>query len=71
MELLASNGLLFISIDDNELPNLRRLCDELFGDGSFMLTFVGDADKLPTAEMRTRPHLTTSTSFAIRSLRVP
>src|SRR5579864_488962 len=38
--LLASDGLFFISIDDNELPNLRRLCDELFGDRSFMLTFV-------------------------------
>ena len=38
--MLANDGLLLISIDDNELPNLRRLCDELFGDGSFMITFV-------------------------------
>lgn len=38
--LLAADGILCISIDDNELANLRRVGDELFGSGSFMITFV-------------------------------
>lgn len=29
--LLTDDGLIFISIDDNELENLKRLCDEIFG----------------------------------------
>jgi len=29
--LLANDGVVFISIDDVELPNLRKLCDEIFG----------------------------------------
>lgn len=30
-DLLADNGAIFISIDDNELENLRKICDEIFG----------------------------------------
>lgn len=30
--LLADNGAIFISIDDNEVNNLTKICDELFGD---------------------------------------
>ena len=29
--LLADNGLIFISIDENELSNLKEVCDEIFG----------------------------------------
>ena len=32
--LLADNGLIFISIDSHEVHNLRKLCDEVFGEGS-------------------------------------
>jgi adenine-specific DNA-methyltransferase len=31
--LLADDGVIFISIDDNEAANLRRLCDEIYGEG--------------------------------------
>lgn len=34
--LLADNGLLFISIDDNELTNMRLICDEIFGQHCFV-----------------------------------
>lgn len=34
--LLKDDGAIFISIDDNECANLRRLCDEVFGDGNFV-----------------------------------
>ena len=33
--LLADDGILFVSIDDNESPQLRRLCDEVFGSSNF------------------------------------
>ncbi len=33
--LLAEDGAIFISIDDNEQANLRLICDEIFGEGNF------------------------------------
>ncbi len=38
-KLLAEDGAIFISIDDNELANLRLMCDELFGSGNFIEYF--------------------------------
>lgn len=38
--LLADDGLLFISIDDNEYANLKEICDELFGKECFLACFV-------------------------------
>lgn len=35
-ELLREDGVIFISIDDNEQANLKRLCDEVFGEGNFV-----------------------------------
>jgi adenine-specific DNA-methyltransferase len=34
--LLADDGVIFISIDDNELHNLRKICDEVFGEDNFV-----------------------------------
>jgi hypothetical protein len=34
--LLTDDGVIFISIDDNEVHNLRKLCDEVFGEGNFI-----------------------------------
>ncbi|MDH1557219.1 site-specific DNA-methyltransferase [Stutzerimonas stutzeri] len=34
--LLHENGLMFLSIDDNEVSNLIKICDEVFGDGNFV-----------------------------------
>lgn len=34
--LLTEDGVIFISIDDNEVTNLRRICDEIFGFTSFV-----------------------------------
>lgn len=36
--LLADDGVIFISIDDNEQTNLKKLCDELFGEDNFIGT---------------------------------
>ena len=35
-DLLADDGAIFISIDDNEINNLRKMCDEVFGEGNFV-----------------------------------
>ena len=34
--LLTDDGVIFISIDDNEVDNLRKICDELFGNTNFI-----------------------------------
>lgn len=39
-DLLAEDGVIFISIDDNELDNLRKLCDELFGADNHIETVI-------------------------------
>ncbi|MBU1659196.1 site-specific DNA-methyltransferase [bacterium] len=35
-DLLKEDGVIFISIDDNEVHNLRKICDEVFGEGNFV-----------------------------------
>ena len=35
-ELLSNDGVIFISIDDNEQANLRLICDEVFGEENFV-----------------------------------
>lgn len=34
--LLTDDGVIFISIDDNEVANLRKICDEIFGEENFV-----------------------------------
>ena len=37
--LLTDDGVIFISIDDNEQANLKKLCDEVFGEDNFVAVF--------------------------------
>lgn len=39
-ELLHDEGAIFISIDDNEMANLRKICDEIFDEANFIAEFV-------------------------------
>ncbi len=39
-DLLKQDGVIFISIDDNEAAQLKLLCDEIFGEGNFVSYFV-------------------------------
>ena len=39
-DLLKDDGVIFISIDDNEVHNLRKICDEIFGDENFVANFL-------------------------------
>ena len=38
--LLRDDGVIFISIDDNEVTNLRKVCDEVFGEENFIGTIL-------------------------------
>lgn len=39
-DLLRDDGIIFISIDDNEVANLRNVCDEVFGEVNFVASFA-------------------------------
>lgn len=39
-DLLTDDGVIFISIDDNEQANLKKICDEIFGELNFIAQFV-------------------------------
>ncbi|MGL2654418.1 site-specific DNA-methyltransferase [Helicobacter pylori] len=39
-DLLKEDGVIFISIDDNEQANLKLLCDEIFGEDNFVGDFI-------------------------------
>ena len=38
--LLTDDGVIFISIDDNEQENLRKICDEIFGESNFLAQII-------------------------------
>lgn len=50
-DLLSDDGVIFISIDDNEQANLKKICDEVFGEGNFVaelptiMNFKGNNDE--------------------------
>lgn len=57
--LLRDDGVIFVSIDDNEVANLRKVMDEIFGEENFVAQFVwrkkrvrgrGDAFVIPQTE---------------------
>ena len=39
-DLLADDGAIFISIDENEMDNLRKICDDVFGESNFIGQFI-------------------------------
>lgn len=45
--LLREEGVIFISIDDNEVHNLRKLCDEIFGEENFIASIVWEKNFAP------------------------
>ena len=45
--LLANDGVIFISIDDNEVHHLRKICDEVFGAGNFVAEYKWNKTATP------------------------
>lgn len=43
--LLSEDGVIFISIDDNEQENLKKICDEVFGEENFIAQLVWEKKK--------------------------
>ncbi|ROH83956.1 site-specific DNA-methyltransferase [Lonsdalea populi] len=43
--LLADDGVIFISVDDHEQDNLKKLCNEVFGESNFLATLVWDRNR--------------------------
>lgn len=39
-DLLSNDGFIFVSIDDNEQENLKKICDEIFGADSFIACYL-------------------------------
>lgn len=39
-DLLSKDGVIFVSIDDNEQANLKLLCDDVFGEENFVASFI-------------------------------
>lgn len=49
-DMLSNDGVIFISIDDNESRNLRNICDEVFGSENYLTDFIWE--KRTTRENR-------------------
>lgn len=50
--LLTDDGVIFISIDDNEVHNLRKICDEVFGQSNFIAQIVWERAFAPVNLMK-------------------
>ena len=46
-QLLRKDGVIFISIDDNEVHNLRRICNEVFGEDNFISQVIWEKKFAP------------------------
>lgn len=44
-DLLTDDGAIFISIDENEMDNLKKVCDEIFGQSNFIASLVWAAGR--------------------------
>lgn len=55
-DLLSDDGVVFISIDDNEVNNLRKLSTEIFGENNFVAEMVWQGGKVNTARFISTSH---------------
>lgn len=60
-DLLRDDGVIFISIDDNEIHNLRKICDEVFGEENFIAQIVWQKRTSPDA----RKKISTGHEYAV------
>ena len=54
--LLANDGVIFISIDDNEVHHLRKICDEVFGASNFVAEFIWRGGRRNAAKFISTSH---------------
>jgi adenine-specific DNA-methyltransferase len=53
-QLLRENGVIFVSIDDHEMYNLRILMNEIFGEESFLASFIWHRRQMPDSRNQDR-----------------
>lgn len=51
-DLLTEDGVIFISIDDNEVENLKKVCNEVFGEGNFIAQLIWERAYSPKNDAR-------------------
>ena len=51
-DLLSDDGVIFISIDDNEVENLRKVCDEIFGENNSPATIIWEKADSPRMDAK-------------------
>ena len=61
-ELMSSKGLIFISIDDNEVAQLKLLMDEIFGENNFINSFIWQRNSSVKTE---KDKFTTNTEYVL------
>ena len=55
-DLLADDGVIFISIDDNEQENLRNICNEIFGESNFLACLIWEKTRKNDARFFSSGH---------------
>lgn len=60
--LLTDDGVIFISIDDHELFNLKKLCDEIFGENNFVANLVWQKNFAPKNDNK---YISMSTEYVL------
>lgn len=60
-QLLREDGVIFISIDENEVHHLRKLCDEVFGEENF----VGELPRITKKAGKSSEHFTKNNDYII------
>ncbi len=60
--LLSDDGVFFVSIDDHEYANLKRVCDEIFGESNFVTSIVWERAYSP---INLKKHFSESHDFAL------
>ncbi len=65
-DLLTTDGVMFVSIDDSEVANLRLLCDDIFGGDNFVATFVWQKRVSPDNDER---HVTATHDYVVCYMR--
>ena len=61
-QLLREDGVIFISIDDNEVHHLRKLCDEVFGEENFVSEIIWERAFAP---VNLKKHFSTSHDYIL------
>lgn len=64
-DLLKDDGVIFISIDDNEQANLKLLCDEIFGEDNFVSCLIWHSKNKPSGNTTENKTIDTRTEYIL------